>query len=151
MEEGDETSTPQQQSQSGKGKGTIGRPRGSRRTKGPRTAKGGLFRDYRPQLWDTPGADIRAGSTPESWDQLEGDGAATDERQTQPGLSASPLPAEQPAQTASTSAGAPSTSHVQLLNAEGGGAIESPASGPQLAVVREEENIVTTDIEMDDV
>ena len=148
-EEGDETSTPQQQSQ--RGKGTIGRPRGSRRTKGPRTAKGGLFRDYRPQLWDTPGADIRAGSTPESWDQLEGNGAASDERQTQPGLVASPSPAEQPAQTASASAGAPSTSHVQSLNAEGGGAIESPASGPQLAVVREEENVAPVDVEMDDV
>ena len=145
MEEGDETSTSQQQSQRGKGKSTIGRPRGSRRTKGPRTAKGGLFRDYRPQLWDTPGADIRAGSTPESWDQLEGNGAASDERQTQPGLSTPPSPAEQPA---STSAGAPSASHVQLLNGEGGGASPSPASGPQLAVVRD---VVPADVEMDDV
>ena len=148
MEEGDETSTSQQQSQRGKGKSTIGRPRGSRRTKGPRTAKGGLFRDYRPQLWDTPGADIRAGSTPESWDQLEGNGAADDERQTQPGPSTPPLPAEQPAQTASASAVAPSTSHVQLLNGEGGGASPSPASGPQLAVVRD---VVPADVEMDDV
>ena len=149
MEEGDETSTPQRQSQ--RGKGTIGRPRGGRRTKGPRTAKGGLFRDYRPQLWDTPGADIRAGSTPESWDQLEGNGAASDERRTQPGLSASPIPAEETAQTASASAGAPSTTHVQLRNGEGGGATPSPASGPQLAVVRDEEHVVPADVEMDDV
>ena len=110
--------------------------------------KGGLFRDYRPQLWDTPGADIRAGSTPESWDQLEGNGAASDERQTQPGPSTPPLPAEQPA---SASAGAPSTSHVQLLNGEAGGASPSPASGPQLAVVSEEENVVPANVEMDDV
>ena len=147
MEEGDETSTPQQQSQRGKGKGTIGRPRGSRRTIGPRTAKGGLFRDYRPQLWDTPGADIRAGSTPESWDQLEGNGAASDERQTQP-ESASPLPAEQPA---SAGAGAPPSSHVQSLNGEGGGVLPSPASGPQLTVSREEGHVVPADVEMDDV
>ena len=150
MEEGDETSTPQQQSQ--RGKATIGRPRGSRRTRGARTAKGGLFRDYRPQLWDTPGADIRAGSTPENWDQLEGNGPASDEAQTQPGPSASPILAEQPAQTASASAGAPSTSpHVQSLNGEDGRAIPSPASGPQLAVVSEEEHIVPADVEMDDV
>jgi hypothetical protein len=51
----------------------IGRPRASRplgkRT--ARTAKGGLFRDYRPQLWDTAGADIRNDSTrtPVSWDR----------------------------------------------------------------------------------
>lgn len=52
----------------------IGRPRGSGlRKRTSRTAKGGLFRDYRPQLWDTEGADIRNDSTrtPESWDQLE--------------------------------------------------------------------------------
>ena len=151
MEEGDETSTPQQQSQ--RGKATIGRPRGSRRTRGARTAKGGLFRDYRPQLWDTPGADIRAGSTPENWDQLESNGAASDEAQTQPGPSASPLPAEQPVQTASVSAGAPSTlPHVQSLNGEDGRAIPSPASGSQLVVVREEEeHVVAADVEMDDV
>ena len=36
--------------------------------------KAGLFRDYRPQLWDTEGADIANDSTrtPESWDQVEG-------------------------------------------------------------------------------
>ena len=149
MEEGDETSTPQQPSQ--RGQGTIGRPRGSRRTKGPRTAKGGLFRDYRPQLWDTPGADIRAGSTPESWDILEGDRVASGERQTQPGLSTSPLPAEQPAPMASDSADTPSTSHVQLLNPEGGGATPSPALGPQLALMGEEEDAVSADVEMVDV
>ena len=151
IEEGDETSTAQQQNQSGKGKGTIGRPRGSRRTKGPRTAKGGLFRDYRPQLWDKPGADIRARSTPESWDQLEGNGAASDERQTRLRSSASPLPAEHPPQTASASSGAPSTSHIQSLNGDDGAAIPSPASGPQLAGVRQDENAAPTDVEMDDV
>ena len=55
-------------------RGRIGRPRrGTWRTSGPRTAKGGLFRDYRPQLWDTEGADITNNSTrtPESWDQFE--------------------------------------------------------------------------------
>lgn len=59
-----------------------GRPRGrpGRKRKdawkklGPKTQKGGLFRDYRPQLWDTEGADIRGrpSATPESWDQLGG-------------------------------------------------------------------------------
>ena len=51
---------------------TRGRPNGSRKKNGPRTAKGGLFRDYRPQQWDTEGADIRGGTsvTPERWDQL---------------------------------------------------------------------------------
>ena len=55
-------------------RGRVGRPRrGAWRTSGPRTAKGGLFRDYRPQLWDTEGADITNDSTrtPESWDQGE--------------------------------------------------------------------------------
>ena len=149
MEEGgDETSTPQQQSQRGS---TIGRPRGSRRTKGPRTAKGGLFRDYRPQLWDKPGADIRAGSTPEGWDQLEGHGAASDERQTQPRLSISQLPAEQPPQTASASPGVSSTLHIQSPNGDDGAAIPTPASESQLAGVREDENVAPADVEMDDV
>ena len=56
-------------------RGRVGRPRrGTWRTSGPRTAKGGLFRDYRPQLWDTEGADITNGSTrtPENWNQFEG-------------------------------------------------------------------------------
>ena len=55
-------------------RGRVGRPRrGAWRTSGPRTAKGGLFRDYRPQLWDTEGADITNDSTrtQESWDQFE--------------------------------------------------------------------------------
>lgn len=41
-----------------RGRGKIGRPRGRRRG---RATHGGLFRDYRPQLFD---------STPDSWDQL---------------------------------------------------------------------------------
>lgn len=63
-------------------RGTRGRPRGGRvgrprrdawRIAGPRTQKGGLFRDYRPHLFDTEGADIRndpSPVTPDSWDQL---------------------------------------------------------------------------------
>lgn len=102
IEDGEDEITPKQ---SRRGRGTGGRPRGSRRTKGPRTAKGGLFRDYRPQLWDTPGADIRAGpsSTPESWDQLEG--GAGDGRQTPTTAitNASPLRAEQQVQPANRS------------------------------------------------
>lgn len=80
IEEGGEDEPAPKQSR--RGRSATGRPRGSRRTRGPRTAKGGLFRDYRPQLWDTPGADIRAGSssTPQSWDQLEG--GTSDGRQT---------------------------------------------------------------------
>ena len=57
-----------------RGTSRPGRPRrGAWKARGPRTAKGGLFRDYRPQLWDEEGADIRArpSATPETWDQLE--------------------------------------------------------------------------------
>ncbi len=59
----------------GAGRGRPGRTRkGAWKTRGPKTQKGGLFRDYRPQLWDTNGADIRGPSaTPESWDQLQGE------------------------------------------------------------------------------
>ena len=159
VEDGDETGPSQQQSQTQRGqKATTGRPRGSRRTGGPRTAKGGLFRDYRPQLWDTPGADIRAGSTPESWDQLESGGRANDETQTQTqtqlGISASPLPAEQPVQTTCASADAshiPSPRPGQSVNGEDteNGTL-SPSLGPQQAVVGEEDS-VPADIEMDDV
>lgn len=90
MEDGE--GEPNETASRSRGKGVIGRPRGSKRTRGPRTAKGGLFRDFRPQLWDTPGADIRAGSTPESWDQLSdgGGGGVGDERYTS-NMSASPL------------------------------------------------------------
>ena len=101
--------------QSTRERGTGGRPRGSRRTKGPRTAKGGLFRDYRPQLWDTPGADIRAGSssTPESWNQFE-EGRASDGRPTPrstTNASASPAPTDfQPPQPATETPGPLSTS-----------------------------------------
>ena len=114
MEDGDEEITPKQ---SRRGRATIGRPLGSRRNRGPRTAKGGLFRDYRPQLWDAPGAGIRAGhsSTPESWDQLEAgasDGIQTPAITT---LNASPSPVDQPAQTGnarSHSPSAPAGAHV---------------------------------------
>lgn len=57
-----------------RGRGSrIGRPRGSKRKAGARNTKGGLFRDYRPQLWDTERTDNRYGSlsTPERWDELE--------------------------------------------------------------------------------
>ena len=95
IEDAEDETTPKQPRRGG---GTGGRPRGSRRLRGPRTAKGGLFRDYRPQLWDTPGADIRGGpsSTPESWDQLGG--GTSDGRQTPTIITAnaSPPPADQP-------------------------------------------------------
>lgn len=108
--EDEEGETTPKQSRSERSRG--GRPRGSRRTGGARTAKGGLFRDYRPQLWDTAGADIRAGpsSTPQSWDQLES--GASDGRQT-PTITtapASPLPTDQPAQPANRSTGSLSAS-----------------------------------------
>ena len=102
IEEGEDEPTPKQ---SRRGRAATGRPRGSRRVRGPRTAKGGLFRDYRPQLWDTPGADIRAGAslTPQSWDQLEG-GGTSDGRPT-------------PAVTTSTTASpSPVDETVQMVN-----------------------------------
>ena len=106
LEEGEEETTPK------RGKGSIGRPMGSKRLRGPRTAKGGLFRDYRPQLWDTPGADIRAGSsfTPERWDQLES--GASEERQTSATATAraSPYPADYAAQARNESTRSLSTS-----------------------------------------
>ena len=109
FEDGEDETTPKR---IWRGKDTGGRPRGSRRTRGSRTAKGGLFRDYRPQLWDMPGADIRAGpsSTPESWDQLEG--GASDGRQTPliTTTNASPSGADQAAQMPNRSTGPHSTS-----------------------------------------
>lgn len=63
------TPTVRRASTRGRGGGRL--RRGNWRRTGTRTQKGGLFRDYRPQLWDSEGADIRAsGSTPDSWDQL---------------------------------------------------------------------------------
>lgn len=164
MEDGEEYETTQSNR---RGKGSGGRPRGSRRMRGPRTAKGGLFRDYRPQIWDTPGADIRAGAstttTPESWDHLEG--AASDGRQTPAGVS--PLPAERPAHrsrsgSASASPTPPILLPVQIENAHdissSAAAHVSPRSSPGMQsamVVREDENEVpasgTPDVEMEDV
>lgn len=69
--------TPPARSRGGRPRGKPGRPRKDAwKRLGPKTQKGGLFRDYRPQLWDTEGADIRGTSsaTPETWDQLEGAG-----------------------------------------------------------------------------
>lgn len=137
--------------QDGRGRATVGRPRGSKRTKGVRTAKGGLFRDYRPQLWDTPGADIRAGPslTPESWDQLEN--AASDERQT-PAITttnASPSPADKPEQTANTSTRSrsesasahapptPSSRPVEKATGEGISSAELATPSPSLALALE--------------
>lgn len=134
--------------QSQRGRDTGGRPRGSKRTRGPRTAKGGLFRDYRPQLWDTPGADIRAGpsSTPDNWDQLEC--GASDGLQTAASMiaNASPLPADQPAQaanrstrslSASASANAspiPSFRPVQSINGDPNSSYALAAPSPSLAL-----------------
>ena len=153
--EGEQETTPR------RGKGATGRPRGSKRTRGPRTAKGGLFRDYRPQLWDTPGADIRAGpssTTPESRDQLEG--GVSDDRQT-PIITASPLLAAQTANNANTSSLSASASASPIppfrppqsaRGDEPGRA--SPALQP--AIVVEENDFpvpvpVPADVEMDDV
>ena len=80
-------------------RGRVGRPRrGAWRTSGPRTAKGGLFRDYRPQLWDTEGADIRNGSTltPESWDQYEGGESSRHSSIANNAVSSSATPTSQP-------------------------------------------------------
>ena len=109
IEEGEEEPASKQ---SRRARAATGRPRGSRRLRGPRTAKGGLFRDYRPQMWDTPGADIRAGPslTPQSWDQLEGgtsDGRPTPAVTT---TSASPSPVDETVQVVNENAGSLSAS-----------------------------------------
>lgn len=141
MEDGEDETTPKQ---SRRGRGTGGRPLGSRRRRGPRTAKGGLFRDYRPRLWDTPGADIRAGpsSTPESWDQLEGE--TSDGRET-PTVT-TPLPIDHPAQTANGSARSLSASAsanpsptppfrpLQTVNDEPMSSTEQATPNPSLAL-----------------
>ena len=80
-------------------RGRVGRPRrGAWRTSGPRTAKGGLFRDYRPQLWDTEGADIRNDSTltPESWDRYEGGESNRHSSVAHNAVSSSATPLSQP-------------------------------------------------------
>lgn len=134
-----------------RGKGVIGRPRGSKRTKGPRTAKGGLFRDYRPQLWDTPGADIRAGATtPESWDQLDGGGGGggvSDDRQTSNNIAPSPLRA------ASASPIPPPPFRPARSVHVNGEEEATPNSvlAPQLALASGEENVFPADdVEMVD-
>ena len=156
-EDGDDEITPKQ---SRRGRATIGRPLGSRRNRGPRTAKGGLFRDYRPQLWDTPGADIRAGhsSTPESWDQL--DYGASDGRQTPAvtTVNASPSPPDQLTQTGSAHSKSPSAtasahasqaSHfpplLQATNDESGSVHASGSPGPDLAAPLEQPQATVTD------
>ncbi len=80
-------------------RGRVGRPRrGAWRTSGPRTAKGGLFRDYRPQLWDTEGADITNDSTrtPESWDQVEVGESSRHSSIANNAISSSATPTNQP-------------------------------------------------------
>ncbi|KAM0800751.1 hypothetical protein BDR22DRAFT_889110 [Usnea florida] len=156
-EDGDDEVTPKQSRRS---RATVGRPLGSRRNRGPRTAKGGLFRDYRPQLWDTPGADIRAGhsSTPESWDQLEY--GASDGKQTPAvtTVNASPSPADQLTQTGnarSQSPSAPASAHVsqashfpsllQATNDESGSVHASGSPGPDLAASSEQPQAIVTD------
>lgn len=65
--------TPTARRGSIRGRSRVGRPRGvNSRTAGPWTKKGGLFSDYRPQLFDTGGASIgnQPSATPSSWDQL---------------------------------------------------------------------------------
>ena len=80
-------------------RGRIGRPRrGTWRTSGPRTAKGGLFRDYRPQLWDTEGADIANNSTrtPDTWGQIEGRESSRHSSAVNDVISSSATPTSQP-------------------------------------------------------
>ena len=80
-------------------RGRIGRPkRGTWRTSGPRTAKGGLFRDYRPQLWDPEGADIsnKSSRTLESWDQVEGGESSRHSSIANNAVGSSATPASQP-------------------------------------------------------
>lgn len=92
-------------------RGRIGRPRrGAWRTSGPRTAKGGLFRDYRPQLWDTEGADIRNDSTltPESWDHYEGGESSRHSSIANNAVSSSATPTSQPLATSSSEQQTPS-------------------------------------------
>lgn len=125
-----------------RGKSVIGRPRGSKRTRGPRTAKGGLFRDYRPQLWDTPGADIRAGSTPESWDQLLDGGSGFSDERYMPNVTASPLRA------AGASPIPPPFRPARSVHVSGE---EEVTANPIPAPLTSGENIVPADdVEMDD-
>ena len=169
LEDRDEEHETKAQQQGQRGKATGGRPRGGRRTRGPRTAKGGLFRDYRPQLWDTPGADIRA-DTPESWDQLEGAGAS-DERQTPmiTTAAASPLPADQTVngsiRSLSPAAASPTPPFQPVGSTNGeepGRAIPDPSLAPSLglqpAMVRGDDAVPAIasasrvpDVEMEDV
>lgn len=154
IEDGDdETATKQ----SGRGTATTGRPLGSRRNIGPRTAKGGLFRDYRPQLWDTPGADGHP-LTPESWDHLEG--GASDGIQT-PAITtvdASQIPVDQPAQTGNANSESPSASasaHVspaphlppplETTNDSSGSVHASGTPSPYLAASLEQPRAIETD------
>ena len=157
IEDGDDETTTKQ---SRRGRATTGRPLGSRRHRGPRTAKGGLFRDYRPQLWDTPGADIRVGhsSTPESWGQLEdgaSDGIQTPANTT---LNASPLPVDQPVQPGNASSRSPTASasaHVspaphlspllQATNYESGSVHALGTPSPHLAASLEQPQAIVTD------
>ena len=80
-------------------RGRVGRPRrGAWKKSGPRTAKGGLFRDYRPQLWDTEGADIRNDSnpTPERWDQRESGDSSRHSTVVNNAVSSSAIPTNPP-------------------------------------------------------
>ena len=107
-------------------RGRIGRPRrGAWRTSGPRTAKGGLFRDYRPQLWDTEGADITNHSTrtPESWDQFEGGGSSRHSSIVNNAVGSSATPASQPLAASSLGQQTPSQQsdkEGQRLGTDGG-------------------------------
>ena len=92
-------------------RGRIGRPRrGTWRTSGPRTSKGGLFRDYRPQLWDTEGADITNDSTrtPESWDQVEGGESSQHSSTANNAVTSSATPTSQPLAASSVEQQTPS-------------------------------------------
>lgn len=123
-------------------RGRIGRPRrGAWRTSGPRTAKGGLFRDYRPQLWDTEGADITNGSsrTPESWDQVEGGESSRHSSVANDAVCSSATPTSQPLAAPSVEQQTPSQQRDEEISGLGDGEAGEHSNGQR-----------TDDIEMED-
>lgn len=91
---GDESvpTTPTVRRASPRGRGIGSRARGANsRRSGFRTKKGGLFKDYRPQLFPTEGAgsNYQASPTPSSWDQLSPSRTDDDGNIVQPTTAAS--------------------------------------------------------------
>ena len=115
----------------------IGRPRSALRKRGIRTAKGGLFRDYRPQLWNTEGADIRNDSTrtPDSWDQIERGKASRQSSTTgaTPSTSATPAPQLQQAAAINASGSALDVPGIATSGAQQTQSEQVTREGSQLA------------------